>query len=1363
MSIFTGRRKGLYIPGSTATQLRGPDPRAMIATVPDSRPLPGEIDYDDLEIVSSWKEFDPQEPDSVKYMCYHIRQRLPHQSDTIEFYKAIRFIRLTRVPRYLKSAGAASGPGVFTQMRDVLVALREKNVLFCHLITKSPTLPLIFAYGVQATGATIDEAQLLTDDAYAALSVNLDGTYQQLEYKPLSAHEAQSITDYQSQWTHIAVARGRPVPQGASLGSSSMFDGNRTDVENTNNQLESFIRGMSDKSFMLSMVTVPMSAADLTLAWKNLADTTTKIKSEIRSTRGMAAGIALPLGMGAGLSHTGTDSHGLTSTDTLGGSTSHQVSTSDGTAHTLTDTHSTGTSQTTTSGLSHSDGSSSTDTGTHTVTAGTSATDTTGHTATAGTSEGTSSSHGTSATDTTGHTDTTGSNSSVAVGQNVSQASGVTTNQSVASGSTASANWAEQSGHSASTGHTLTSGSSASDGHSTSSGYSTGVSTGGGVSQGGSVSSGGGVNGGIPFLSGGQNTSTGYNSGDNQTVGNSAGHYQSGADSSQVGHSQSAANSSQYASQYSASQGGSMANSVTNTASVGQSNTVTTANSLSHTDGISASQAVSASRATGLSDSMGSTHSTNASDAASTSRAAGQSSATAAGSSHAAGTSTSNGTSSSTAAGSSAGTSNSEATSVSSQNGVSSGTATNSSQALADGWSAAMARQASQTASLGIVPTFTATVTHQHEDEAKRILADMLEAQVMRYVDGIEGGAFLYQMFLTTPDRETLVGAAALLKSAFWGGGSYNRRLTAPFHTTLIDSDPQEAARLLAHARAFSQYRRREPVAGLVEPHLYSTFVTTGEASCFCHPPVAEAPGIQTQTDSMPVLAMPSDREHKEIYLGHVVNGERGRESNIRFGVDVDELSHVLIQGVTGMGKTTTMLRLLEQLSKVQRQAPKDPLRPSPSSDRLAGPLRAGAVVLDWMCSARNLASVIEPARFRLYSVSNPKIGAFRFNPLQIPDTTMDPVEWSAAVADNLAVSFGLGDVGRSILAEILDTLYTADRLTDFVLRPAVIDEQTGAIIRPAIILPKVNRADLPADAIRTDSTGTEYANVYTCAQLSRLVGLPDMAVLVAVMQEEAATVDGARKQGIDQRNRINSVWRRIQQYAPGHHMASMLAADPDWNTPVCLTVKDIIDPDAGLFTVIETDGLSFEARRVIVGSVMLAIYRYGMHNGAGCFNHNGAGPGTYLVLEEAHEILGSGGTEETTDSAKMRTNLYTSMFRRIRSTGMRLIAVTQNCSQIPSGVVGQTTTLFAHHTSDTADRNALFGLLNWLNTIGQQQREFRYLGEMPAGWAVVRLKAQTSYLQSAPIQVVIDPVPLDTVTDDDLEILAAARNRTHT
>ena len=661
--------------------------------------------------------------------------------------------------------------------------------------------------------------------------------------------------------------------------------------------------------------------------------------------------------------------------------------------------------------------------------------------------------------------------------------------------------------------------------------------------------------------------------------------------------------------------------------------------------------------------------------------------------------------------------------------------------------------------SLAVAPNFGVSVSRNTFDSAKQYIGDLLEAQSRRYSEGIKSGAFLYQMYLVCPDRNTLLGASGLLKSAFWGAGNSADQLPSPFHT-IVDFADDERVRLLTHARSLTSYRKREPAGELIEPFLYSSYLTPTEAAAFTHPPVVEGPGMLAVHDSMPVLRMPMDRQNRDLFLGYILNGERGVVSDIRFGIDLDEMTHTLIAGVTGSGKTTTLMRLLTEAVKIDRKVVTLPTIENPvASERK---VYASILALDWMRNMRNLASMpelVNSGRFRFYSVLKPELGAFRWNPLEIPAEGMSAAEWLNAQADNFTASFNLGEFGRSLIAEFLTELYSANRLEDYILRNEVIDETTGMILRPAVILPSIPRDQIPDSAISLDHTGKQVANVFTYTPLSRTIGISHLAVLVATGIEKAATVEGARLMGQQMRDRLQSLWRRVQYFAPNGQYSELLGHDPDLNSRLSLSVTDLIDPERGLVSVVETDGLDFEARRLILGSVMLAIYRYGLHHGKGIFDHDGRGPGCFVVMEESHELFGESSNNEDKYSASTRTALYEGMFRRVRALGLRLVAVAQQPSSLPDAVTANINNVFIHKVRAKEDRDKAFALLNWMSQVGQNLREWRYLGEMPTGYCIARLDARVDYTESAPVQFLTDPALLDEVSDAFLAEQARRRS----
>lgn len=1457
MGTLTPAHRPLWLPGRPKRRLiRRPDLRDLATPRLSGAVLDrDEIDYDLLRTVRAWRTFEPDTDAQIRYFMWELAQKNPGE-ELAHFYKAVRFVRLRRVPRYMRQQGSGVGRPGIGQMSYVLSALREQGALFTQMVVKTPEVPLVYAYGVQAVGDTPEEAQENCDQAYAALCGLLDGTFQQLEYGGLTLVEGESIARHSAGWNQIAVARGRPMPTGEAVGASALLDGNRTDVEQTHNQMESFLRGMSELpgGFMLNLITTPVSIDEMTLAWGNIAARLSSVASEVHGAKSFNFGMAIPLAMGHGTgegtsaSHSTSHGRGESIADgtshslgvTAGESVSDSISTShtEGTSQSISEgvsaSHSVGVSESvahgTTQGVSESQSVSHGVSESQSISQGISesASQSAGHSLSASESVGQSASESFSQGTSTGTSESLGQSTSTSMSQGVSETNShsmsLSESQSISQGVSESHSQSESVTASQSTGTNVGQSTSVSEGASVSEGTSLTTSHGTSLSQSVSLSqavsdtlsealsrtngssfSGGllGIGGSGTVSSGETSTAgtgttetagTGLTGGSTETVG--VGTTQTAGLSQTIGSSSSVGASSSQG----LSQGLSVGNTIGASQSVGQSIGATEgvgtshatslsqglSQGVSHTAGVSASQSASqgvsagtsASQSVGTGQSytegiaVGSTASTGASvgSNASSSASVGQSASTS--QTHATGTSVSDttGTSrtvgASTSASDTVGSGRTVGQSLSQSETVGQSASTGQNRATADAYMVAMSRQASQSGSFGVVPSAGLSISKQTLDAGKEMIASVIREQMKRYIDGVEGGAYLYQMFLIGPDKETIAAGAALLKAAFWGPGNANDRVGQPFHV-LTEFDEDERRRLLEHARAFTSDRSREERIELIEAYRFSSYATVGELSAFARPPVAENLGLLAVHDSAPVMAMPDNRAARELMLGRVFNGERGRVSKMSFGIDSDEITHVLVAGSTGAGKTQTTLKLMSELTQVTRKIvdPPSPGRPLGNTRQVP----ASVLAIDWMRNMRHLGSIVEPisvdpttgekrGRYQFFSVRDTRIGGFRWNPLHVPDATMSPVEWLNAMSDNMVASWNLGEFGRSLISEYLDRLYRANRLEPFVLRPEKIDPGTGQVLRPAIVLDPVDRSTLPPTAIGTDEvTGDPVANVYTYPELSRLIGVQHLAVICAAELEAAATVEGGRA-GTSMRDRLQSLWRRVQYFAPGGQMEDLIACDTDLTAPSTLVLSDLIDPDRGLVTVIETDGLDLANRRFVLGSVLLAMYRVGLHRGEGYFNQGGQGAGLFCVLEEAHELFGSKGEDEDAFSASTRTALYESMHRRIRAIGARLIDVVQNPGDVPDSITSNTSTVIVHRLSSKADRECIMNLLNWSNQVGQQQREFRYLGELGVGQAIIRLQPRNNWLEAAPIQIQVEPAVLGHVTDNHLAAWAARR-----
>lgn len=1417
MTITAPAHQRLWLPGRPKRRvIRQPDMRYLGKPRLSGAPLSDkEISYDELHIVRAWQAFEHSHAETVRYFMWELAQKNPGE-EFGHFYKAAKFIRLRRVPRYMRQQGAGTGrPGV-GQMAYLLSALREQGVLFTQMIAKTPEVPLVYCYGVQAVGDTPEEAQDAADEAHAALCGLLDGTFQQIEYTSLSMKEGESIARHSTTWQNLAVARGRPMPTSEAIGASAILDGNRTDIEQTHNQMESFLRGMSeiDTGFVLNMITVPVSVEDMTLAWRNIATRLSVTASEIHGSKSANFGVALPLaigsGAGTGLSDSHSSSFGQGESFADGQSQSlgvtEGVSVSDSVSQSQTDgvsqSISESVSASSTAGVSESFAQGQT-VG-ESQSAGESVSATQSESQAFGESMSASQSSGAAQGLSESFGESLSSSQSQGTSESVSQSFGLSESVSESIGVSQGASASQSAGVSQSEGASASASLSQSDGASLSSSTSLSQSLSETLSQSISLSQGSSdtnassntttegssFGGNLQIVSPSISESVAEGLSSSLAITDSVGTGLSGGSSSSLGvgetstsgltQSLTAGQTTGLSSSVGQSQGLSIGETASQSQSVGQSlgqsqsigeaaaisqsiglsqgssYGIGTSNSLSQSAGLSQGASFSQGLATGLSQGQSVSSGTSASQ--SQTHATGVSSSETTGSTRGVGASSSQ--SETIGVGRTAGQSLSQSETA----GVSSSAGQN--RAIADANMVALSRQASSTGSMGVVPTAGLSVARQTLDAGKETVAAIMRETMKRYIDGIEGGAYLYQMFLVAPDRATLAAGTALLKAAFWGPGNATERLGQPFHI-ISNFEDDEKQRLLVHAQAFTSDRTREPTMELIEPFLYSSFATVGELSAFVRPPVAENLGLLAVHDSAPVLAMPDDRADKEISLGYVYNGERGRLSKQRFGLDADELTHLLLAGTTGSGKTTTLMKMLSELVSVSREITVN------STDFSAPPAKktvpASILALDWMQNMRHLGSVVDPVRidpvtgektgrFQFFSVRDRSMGGFSWNPLEIPAEGMSPNEWLPLMADNMVASWNLGEFGRSLIAEYMDILYRANRLEEFVLRPEKVDSD-GNIVVPAMVLDPIDPSQLPEEAFGVDEiTGEQVANVYTYPPLSRLIGVQHIAIIVAAKMEEAATVEGGRA-GTSVRDRLQSLWRRLQYFAPGSQMEDMITFDSNLNTHTTLGISDLVNPDLGLVSVIETDGLDLANRRFILGSVLLALYRTGLHHGEGYFNQDGKGVGLFCVLEEAHELFGSQAEDEDTFSAQTRTALYESMHRRVRALGARLIDVVQNPGDIPEAVTSNTATVMVHKVNSEADRKRVFHLLNWTNALGQQQREYRFLGELPEGHLIVRLSPKNHFLEAAPIHIKATPASLGKVTNDHLRKWSELRN----
>jgi len=889
---------------------------------------------DDIRVLSNRVEYFSDNK-TMKYLIYEM-EALDNTGEYKHFFKAIKLIRIIRLPKDTKQSLV-----LMEKHAQALAGIWESGVNFITVVANmiSPIpLGLLFLYGVQGIAETVEDAKKIADNDFASMTSLLQGTYRVLEYRPLNFEEMEWLREKMYAMKHMTVVRGLPIPRegGADIGNKGF--GSKNLNPESQETTEEFIVGMSDKEYVLMILSTPVGERILR-EWLTLtAKELTRWNSQAQGQKAISFGVAVPMMYAAGLGSSSGWSQGYSDAENIGFAHSESWGTSF--------------------------------------------------------SESVSESHG------------VGTN--IGVGQNIgtSESAGINYSEgesaSVSRGFTEGTSYGYNEGENTSFGY--------SRGISDSVGISESTSTSLGVSEGRSVGRSEGVGSGY---SQGLNEGTQYGTGGARNIGTGAGagasastgeDFSGGAFGIQAGISSGAgtnlsdSTSEGAAFNASAGTGRGASETVSQTASFGNSITDTRGTSMgtSQGTGLSVGRGTSEGWSEGYGQSRGQSWGASTSESLTNSRGTNVSNGWSKGIGVSEGISTSEGRSESfgTSYGVSRGTNEGE--SATNSTGRSFGTNSGLSGGLSQ----------SSGATMGLGPSLSFSKTFQWIDMEVKNIITLLEFQNQRLMVALNGsGAFFSDIFIATPNEEAKASAQALAKSAW-----FNRTaLICPLQ--VMDLPPEEQSHLLYHFNAFSADCTMEGIPGQLESYRYSTVLLPDESTTYTHPPRISEGGIFADVLDIPKFAVPSMRKG-EIYMGKILSGERWTQSwgyvtPYDFRLSQEELMHGFFTGESRSGKTVAATRFIAEIAnKVKRDGKK---------------LRI--VCMDPKQDWRILAKFVEPERFHFYSLGSPEFAPINLNICKIPQNVY-PQQWIDGIIEIYCRAYGLGERGKSVLSETFYELY---------------------------------------------------------------------------------------------------------------------------------------------------------------------------------------------------------------------------------------------------------------------------------------------------------------------------------------------------
>jgi len=1319
---------------------------------------------DDFRIVRTWKEY-TEDRKFMKYLMYEI-EMLEENGNVIHFYKAVKFTRIIRLPKSAKQSES------FMDMHgQVLAAVWERNIKLLTIIAnllQPIALGLLYLYGVQGVAETPERAKEIVDKDFIGLCSVLQGTYRVLEHRVLTYDELEWLHEKMYNMDHLTVVRGIPKAKsgGVDVGDKGM--GGKNVNADSQDTTEEYISGMSDREYILQIISSPVKAEHLERWLGQTAREMTRWNKQLQGSTSMNFSLSIPmmymanLGASQGWNHSYTEAD--TVTDTVGNSISSSIT--DSVGHSIGDTvgesigKSLGTTVGESDGISH--GTAEGSTAMETFGENTSHTDGVSNGVSDGETFGgtESTSHNISQSETTGtsHSNSVNHSESESVANSVSQSESVS--NSTAHSQTESVNTTETSGtsgsHSEGTGDSHTTGVNDSVTNSSSHGTTSNrtetdtsgtsttstVTNGTNTSKGTSGSSGWsstttvgkteGLSGGIFVINGSEADTYSEATGSNGSEGwnNSSG----------TSHSTANATGTTTSSSVGTSTGTS--NTVTNGTSTGTSESWGQSSSVTDTNGWNQSVSNAHGQTSGVTESVGSTIGSTVGTTNSQSQTNGTGETW--------GTSTSQGITEGwgESQGKNWGTNHTESSSVSSTDSVGNSHMTATGATKSENWGQNHSDSRSESQSDSFTQSSSHTTGQTWGQSKSNGVTDSTAHSVGKSIGQSNGTSSMISSGAATSmgigpsigyaksyqwlDQEVKNILALLefqnerLMKALRGNGAF---FTDVYLAT--DSDENLAA---ASTLAKSSWSNDESkICPLQIMDLSPEEQNHLLYHSYAFSPDNRKDGIPGRMESYRYSTiLLADEFSAYTHLPRISEG--GIFADVgdipKFAVPSQKNGDVYIGKVLSGERWTQTYgyetpfefriddgELMHGIFTGESRSGKTVAATRFISEltkvrRKKTGKRLRIVALDPKQDWRILAKFVEPERFHFYSLGNTEFLPINLNLCKVP-YNVNPQVWADSLIEIYCRAYGLMERGKAILAESLYALYEeAGVFEDSPNWRKFVPERSAKVTFPKLY-ERMNRIKLDL---------------------------------------EDPLKSGKGRMGNEARDAYTRVLDRLQIFGRKFSIETRMFGQEDG-----MGVDELIGKDDVI--VLESYGLESTFKNFVFGCITSGFFKYAQGHERGFLADDQYE--TVLVIEEANEVL-TGSDTAGTGSSAMPSFGGQSEFEKIldqaAGLGLFIFSITQKVADMPSSVIANSGLIFAGKISRPDD------VMTIIRKIGREERYddrdiLKWFPRSPIGWFVCRSSRNFDFKESEPVLVRVEPLDVETPTNYDLETRMSQRS----
>lgn len=268
------------------------------------------------------------EYNNATYIVYEL-EREKNDGSIIRMFKAVEFFRLIHVAK--ESKENKKFMEIHTDIyRSMNMAKIDTIEVIANILEPTP-VGIVILHGVQAVGATLNEAVRKCEQDFSAFLSAYTGTHRQCFSTPVPVEIIRKIFSMMQQQKWVTCVKGLPSTKHTSGSNKNILSMDT----NTEEQLEQFLAGLSEIEYCLFLSVSPMSKKYLRSWLNKTLDRWTYWEKQKQGNFNVGLSVGVPLSISQGVSQ----------------GTSQGVNSSHGTSQ--NQNHSHGTSSNTSIGSSH--------------------------------------------------------------------------------------------------------------------------------------------------------------------------------------------------------------------------------------------------------------------------------------------------------------------------------------------------------------------------------------------------------------------------------------------------------------------------------------------------------------------------------------------------------------------------------------------------------------------------------------------------------------------------------------------------------------------------------------------------------------------------------------------------------------------------------------------------------------------------------------------------------------------------------------------------------------------------------------------------------------------------------------------------